>query len=382
MHVFWNLSANYMQISNKHIIIGQNPLLIHHLYLGHRWTFGGEIIPNFEKNLSYIILGQKGGKNRLQIMELLNDRPYNLHQLAQVLNLNYRTIEHHINVLTKHELITTSESKGYGNIYYLTPEMEGNIALLDDIRNKVNIFEKLLDAASLPQFFQDIVEQTNDAVIITDKDLNVLLWNRNAENMFGYKKEEILGSSIQMLSDTNIQKNILKKLEKGKEVGIIETQVTDKDARSVDVELSANIIRKKDEVIGFSFFYRDISKRKKANEELAAIFYLSPNLISVFDDTNFIKVNPTWEKQMGWEPKDLLSKSMMDFIHKEDVEMTKNSLAKLDKRDVVYFENRFRKKGGRYRWLSWSASKWLHGGIYGIARDISDYKEKADKKGR
>jgi len=345
-------------------------------------TFGGDIIPNFEKNLSYIILGQKGGKNRLQIIELLNDRPYNLHQLAQVLNLNYRTIEHHINVLTKHELITTSNSKSYGNIYYLSPEMENNIGILDDIRDKVKIFDKLLDAAASPQFFQEIMEQTNDAVVITDKDLNVLLWNKNAESIFGYKKEEILGSSVQLFTDSKMQKDIIKKLDKGKEVGIIETQVRNNSGALVDVELSANIIRKEEEVIGFSFFYRDISKRKKANEELAAIFYLSPNLISVFDDTNFIKVNPTWEKQMGWKPKDLLSKSMMDFIHQEDVELTKNALAKLDKRDVVYFDNRCRKKGGGYRWLSWSASKWLHGGIYGIARDITDYKEKADKKGK
>ena len=90
----------------------------------------------------------------------------------------------------------------------------------------------------------------------------------------------------------------------------------------------------------------------------------------------------SWDKQMGWKPKDLLSKSMMDFIHPEDVELTKNALGKLDKRDVIYFENRCRKKSGEYRWLSWSASKWLHGGIYGVARDITDYKDKATKKGK
>jgi len=146
-------------------------------------------MPTFEKNLSYILLGQKGGRNRLQIIELLNERPYNLNQLAQVLNLNYRTIEHHISVLSKNELITTSKSKGYGNIYYLSPEMESKIGILDDIRDKVKIFDKLLDAAASPQFFQEIMEQTNDAVVITDKDLNVLIWNKNAEKIFGYKKD-------------------------------------------------------------------------------------------------------------------------------------------------------------------------------------------------
>jgi PAS domain S-box-containing protein len=84
---------------------------------------------------------------------------------------------------------------------------------------------------------------------------------------------------------------------------------------------------------------------------------------------------------MGGKSKEMLSKSMMDFVHPEDIESTKNALVKLDERDVVYFENRYRKKDGEYRWLSWSASKWLHGHIYGIARDVTDYKDKK-KNGR
>jgi PAS domain S-box-containing protein len=164
-------------------------------------------------------------------------------------------------------------------------------------------------------------------------------------------------------------------------VGIVESQVRNKTGELIDAELSPNIIVKEDEVLGFSYFIRDISRRKKADEELSAIFYLSPDLIGVFDDTYFTKVNPSWEKQMGWRKKDLLSKSMLDFIHPDDVKATENALAKLDKRDVVYFENRCRKKSGEYRWLSWSASKWLRGGIYGVARDITSYKEKAGKKG-
>jgi PAS domain S-box-containing protein len=72
----------------------------------------------------------------------------------------------------------------------------------------------------------------------------------------------------------------------------------------------------------------------------------------------------------------------MDIIHRDDVESTKNALARLDERDVVYFENRCRKKNGQYRWLSWTASKWLHGVIFGVARDITDYREKMLEKGK
>ena len=52
-----------------------------------------------KKVLWWLILGTRGGINRAKIIKKLNERPYNAHQLSEELNVNYRTIRHHIKIL-------------------------------------------------------------------------------------------------------------------------------------------------------------------------------------------------------------------------------------------------------------------------------------------
>lgn len=66
--------------------------------------------------LQYLLLGKKGGKTTAKIIEKLLIRPYNSNQLANILNLSYNTIQYHIRIMLKYELIVQTSS-GYGSIY-------------------------------------------------------------------------------------------------------------------------------------------------------------------------------------------------------------------------------------------------------------------------
>lgn len=53
------------------------------------------------KLLLYLFTSTRGGFTRLRIIMNLLDQPYNTHQLAQALDLDYKAVQHHMKVLEK-----------------------------------------------------------------------------------------------------------------------------------------------------------------------------------------------------------------------------------------------------------------------------------------
>jgi DNA-binding transcriptional ArsR family regulator len=61
--------------------------------------------------------------NRARIIMALQKRPYNANQLTQMFGLDYKTIRHHLDVLKKHHVIT-STGEEYGTMYFLSEQMK------------------------------------------------------------------------------------------------------------------------------------------------------------------------------------------------------------------------------------------------------------------
>lgn len=101
--------------------------------------------------------------------------------------------------------------------------------------------------------------------------------------------------------------------------------------------------------------------------------------ISSFDG-HFKKVNPAFEEILGFSSEELCTKSYLDFIHPDDIEITIKEVEKqLKLKQAVFsFENRYRCKDGSYKWLSWKSAP-VGNFMYAAARDITDMKKaKAD----
>jgi DNA-binding transcriptional ArsR family regulator len=86
-----------------------------------------------KKLLWWLIAGSSGGPNRAKIIMRLKERPYNAHQLAEELDLNYKTVRHHLKVLQENNVITSSGKQKYGELYFLSDKMTDNYDVFHDI---------------------------------------------------------------------------------------------------------------------------------------------------------------------------------------------------------------------------------------------------------
>jgi formate hydrogenlyase transcriptional activator len=109
--------------------------------------------------------------------------------------------------------------------------------------------------------------------------------------------------------------------------------------------------------------------------DLDQFFSLSLDLLCIANaDGYFLRLNPPWEKVLGYSAQELMAKRFLDFVHPDDQVRTQDAVSTLaSQREVVYFENRYRRKDGTYRWLQWTAAP-AGNLIYAAARDVTEHK--------
>jgi predicted transcriptional regulator len=86
--------------------------------------------------LWWLLSGSAGGLNRGRILEALFNQPRNANELASVLNLDYKTIRHHLKIMEKNNLVTHTGS-GYGMMYFPSDLLEKNIEYFHEIWSKI-----------------------------------------------------------------------------------------------------------------------------------------------------------------------------------------------------------------------------------------------------
>ena len=112
------------------------------------------------------------------------------------------------------------------------------------------------------------------------------------------------------------------------------------------------------------------------NEELERYFSSSLDLLCIANtEGEFVRVNPEWERVLGYAVSELEGQPFLEFVHEADREATKQAVSQLKHQDEVRgFENRYRCRDGSFRWIEWR-SKPMGSMVYAAARDVTDRKQ-------
>ena len=92
--------------------------------------------PSAKRLFWYLFAGTRGGDTRIKIVILLKDKPYNTNRLAEALGLDYKSVQHHLDVLEKNNLITRQGEK-YGVLFFISPYLEAKIDAFDEVVAKL-----------------------------------------------------------------------------------------------------------------------------------------------------------------------------------------------------------------------------------------------------
>jgi PAS domain S-box-containing protein len=124
------------------------------------------------------------------------------------------------------------------------------------------------------KFFSDIILNSIDAIIGIDNDEKIFLWNKGAETMMGYAKEEILGRNWEVIIPDRLRRldeiGLMKKeIEKKGFISNYETERLTKDDRIINVSVTRYILYNEEKkVLGSVGIVRNITKEKQLERVL------------------------------------------------------------------------------------------------------------------
>jgi PAS domain S-box-containing protein len=248
---------------------------------------------------------------------------------------------------------------------------------------------------SAPSDFQNllahlaaIVESAHDAVIGESLSGVITSWNHGAEQLFGYRSEEVIGANAAMLipeSCATEEESTLRRIARGERVEHFDTICQHKDGHLMDVSLTISPIHDSSgQVVGASKIVHDITERRQVEMKLAHLSAIVESSDDAIISTTFDGVINSWnggaERLFGYTTDEVLGRQAGFLVPADQVNEEPPLLKMIQNGEhVENYETVRQRKDGTLVNVSMTISpiRNVSGeiiGASGIARDISDQK--------
>nr|WP_319272872.1 PAS domain S-box protein [uncultured Draconibacterium sp.] len=192
-------------------------------------------------------------------------------------------------------------------------------------------------------FLNNLLNSISESVIATNLKGEIIFWNKAAEELYLWKKQEVSGKNIVDITPTKAtveQANEIMQLISNGESWEGEFDVQDKNGRKFTAKVkNSPLCNDNGELVGIIGISRDVSeevelvqslknerlksekteeKQKQSEEKYRALYENAPISYQSLDiDGNFIDVNPTWLSTLGYKRGEVIGRNYEDFLHPE-----------------------------------------------------------------
>ncbi|MDD5765531.1 MAG: PAS domain S-box protein, partial [Candidatus Marinimicrobia bacterium] len=266
--------------------------------------------------------------------------------------------------------------------FSIQPIPQGIFILSVDIAERRQVEEQI-------RYQADLLKNVSDAIIATDIDKQITMWNPAAEAMYGWKAEDVLGKKFRDIVNPEYiydsRKTVFEKINKeGAWSG--EIVHLSKSGRSLSVLSTISEIKNNSgDNIGMVSINHDISEQKKMEAQFRSVWEKSQDGMRLTDENGtVIQVNDAFCRMMGIERSEIEGQSLAVIYVEEQWEHVEKMHRERFSAHTVkpHSEQKVSLRDGRKIWVEVTNSFFETGNhkplLLGIFRDITNRKETED----
>jgi diguanylate cyclase (GGDEF)-like protein/PAS domain S-box-containing protein len=209
-----------------------------------------------------------------------------------------------------------------------------------------------------------VVESSEDLIHAVNLDGTIVSWNRGAERMAGYAREEILGKNAAILVTPSRKGKLPQNIEstqKGCAVGPFDTVIRRKDGTEIDVSITLSPIQNSaGEVTGVSVIARDITQRRQVETELrdsreryrATFEQAAVGIIHASFEGRILLCNARFANLLGYAAEEMPGLTVQQITVPEDRAESAAAMQRILNGDAATesLEKRYLRKDGSLTW--------------------------------